>query len=265
MLNIKNAFLLLVFLMLGDVSLNSDDADESLKDMFLHLFSSNYALLNVKVIQTPLMKTLSEKIKARVGKKCKHILIVGPPSSGKSTTALWLYQQLKYKNMKVKAIPFSGANEVKIEDNLVVICDCNLVKTHKPEELKALLHLKVNLSKRGRLLVIAASALLEVLTFDGSAQSSTVRYIITGMEKVSTSGFDDAQAKEFIMNISPDTSAEMVEKLIQDSCKVPGLLRECVLQENNVVVLGEHLKRHLSDMLPYVPEYECRLTLQLLS
>ena len=94
MLNIKNAFLLLVFLMLGDVSLNSDDADESLKDMFLHLFSSNYALLNVKVIQTPLMKTLSEKIKARVGKKCKHILIVGPPSSGKSTTALWLYQQL---------------------------------------------------------------------------------------------------------------------------------------------------------------------------
>ena len=86
-----------------------------------------------------------------------------------------------------------------------------------------------------------------------------VRYIITGMEKVSTSGFDDAQAKEFIMNISPDTSAEMVETLIQDSCKVPGLLRECVLQENNVVVLGEHLKRHLSDMLPYVPEYECRL------
>ena len=37
MLNIKNAFLLLVFLMLGDVSLNSNDADESLKDMFLHL------------------------------------------------------------------------------------------------------------------------------------------------------------------------------------------------------------------------------------
>ena len=85
------------------------------------------------------------------------------------------------------------------------------------------------------------------------------------MEKVSTSGFDDAQAKEFIMNISPDTSAEMVEKLIQDSCKVPGLLRECVLQENNVVVLGKHLKRHLSDMLPYVPVYECRLTLQLLT
>ena len=143
-------------MMLGDVSLNSDDADESLRDMFFHLFSSNYALLNVKVIQTPLMKTLFEKIKARVGKKCKHILIVGPPSSGKSTTALWLYQQLKYKNTKVKAIPFSGANEVKIEDNLVVICDCNLVKTAKPEELKALLHLKVNLSERGGLLVIAA-------------------------------------------------------------------------------------------------------------
>ena len=30
MLNIKNAFLLLVFLMLGDVSLNADDGNESL-------------------------------------------------------------------------------------------------------------------------------------------------------------------------------------------------------------------------------------------
>ena len=29
--------------------------------------------------------------------------------------------------VKVKAIPFSGANTLKIEDNLVVICDCNLV------------------------------------------------------------------------------------------------------------------------------------------
>ena len=260
--------------MLGDVSLKCDDADadadKSLKDMFLHLFSSNYALQNVKVIQTPLMETLYETIESRVGKNnCKHILIVGPPSSGKSTTALWLYQQLKHKNVKVKAVPFSGANEVQIEDNLVVICDCNLVndlvKTAKLEELRALMHLKVNLSKRGGLLVIAASALLEVLTFDSSAQSSMVRYIITGMEKVSTSGFDDAHAEEFIKKISSDTSVEMVKKLIQDSCKVPGLLRECVLQENNIVVVGEHLKRHLSDMLPYVPEYEYRHTLQLLT
>ena len=111
MLNIKNAFLLLVFLMLGDARLNSRDADESLTDVFLHLFACNYSLPpNVKVIQTPLMKALFE----RVGNRCQHILIIGPPSSGKSTTALWLYQQLKYKNMKVKAIPFSGANTLKI-------------------------------------------------------------------------------------------------------------------------------------------------------
>ena len=42
--------------MLGDVNLNADDGDESLNDMFIHLFSSNYAFLNLKVIQTPLMK-----------------------------------------------------------------------------------------------------------------------------------------------------------------------------------------------------------------
>ena len=100
MLNIKNAFLLLVFLMLGDARLNSRDADESLVDVFLHLFACNYSLPpNVKVIQTPLMKALFEKIIERVGNRCQHILIVGPPSSGKSTMALWLYQQLKYKNM----------------------------------------------------------------------------------------------------------------------------------------------------------------------
>ena len=58
MLNIKNAFLLLVFLMLGDASLNSADADEFLKDMFLHLFIHNSSLPTFKVIRTPLMETL---------------------------------------------------------------------------------------------------------------------------------------------------------------------------------------------------------------
>ena len=124
------------------------------------------------------------------------IIIVGPPASGKT---LWLYQQLKYKNVKVKAIPFSGANKVKIEDNLVVICDCNLVKTAKPEELKALPVLKVYLSKKGGLLLIAATGLLEVLTFGSSVHSSLVRHIVEGMEKVSTTMFDDTQAKEFIV------------------------------------------------------------------
>ena len=85
--------------------------------------------------------------------------------------------------MKVKAIPFSGANTVKIEDNLVVICDCNLVKTAKPEELKALLHLKVNLSERGGLLVIAALALLEVLT-------------LTALHKVQWSGISSLEWKK---------------------------------------------------------------------
>ena len=50
MLNIKNAFLLIVFLMLGDVSLNSRDADESMKEVFLHLLMHNAELPDVKVI-----------------------------------------------------------------------------------------------------------------------------------------------------------------------------------------------------------------------
>ena len=254
--------------MLGDVILESG-TDESLNEVFLHLLSSNCALeKTIQVIQTPLMETLYETIVSKVGRNnSRSILIVGPPSSGKSTTALWLYRQLLHNNQKVKAILFSGASrQVQVEQNLIVICDCNLLKTCRLDDLKDLLRLKVKLSTKGGVLVIAASALLEVLTFENSALSSLIRNITSGMERVSTSGFDEDQAKRFITRISPRTTDDaVVEKLIQDSCKVPGLLRDCIIQQDNVVAVRDHLTQHLCEILPHVPEYQYRATLRLLT
>ena len=253
--------------MLGYVSLNPDDADKSLMKVFSHLFASNYSLLpTVKIIETPLMETLLNKIVERVGRKSKDILIVGPPLSGKSTTAFWLYYQLKHKKINVAAIPFvgAGAGTVEIVDNLVVICDCNLVSTIKLDDLKALLQLKIELSRKGGLLVIAASALLEVLTFTNTKESSVIKYIVKNMERASTSVFNTDQAKKFIQSIAPHADDEMVKQLITDTCKVPGLLQECIVQRDNTAI-HRHLTEHLTSMLPHIPQYQYHHTIQLLT
>lgn len=248
-----------------DVSLNSRDYDEPMKEVFLHLLMHNAELPNVKVIRTLLMETLFHKIVDRMRSSCRPpILIIGPPSTGKSTTALWLYRQLKHHRMSVKAIKFSGASTVEIVDNLVVICDCNQVSTAKDDDLKALMRLRLILSERGGLLVIAASALLEILYLTTLPLSSTAKSFMKGMERVSTSGFDATQAKSFIDNIAPNANDDMVKQLISETCGVPGLLRECILRGSNIAII-EHLTEHLTSMLPHIPQHQYRHTIQLLT
>ena len=156
-----------------DVCLLKVISDKIATVSFTQYLSRNIGKKHVRIVVTPIMKELFEKVTKVTTEETTGYLIMGPHGTGKTTAIFWLYHIFKdNREYEVYSVPLKLESITKIYEKLtsrrssesitkkiLLLADSNELQSCNPDDIDSLTHLQLLVrNKLNGFVIMAASS-----------------------------------------------------------------------------------------------------------